>query len=301
MPIECHLLTSEIENMKNLKEPDFFSTQVQKAKRFYIEGAKNNNSRLKVVCGGCEHTALNFMINRSDFPYYSIEFIARGRGTVVLKEKTYHLMPGTIFSYGPNVRQKITANENETMIKYFVDFTGLNAKQMLKKCRVGIGSAIQINQLDEIIDILDKLIDHGISDSPYKSMLCTALLEYLLYRISELMITKDTENIQGIATYQKCRKYIRKNFRELNSLRDIAESCCIDHAYICRLFKRFDSQSPYQYLTQLKMAFAAEYLHKPGTLVKDISYKLGFADPFHFSRTFKKVFGTSPQSFKNFR
>jgi len=32
-------------------------------------------------------------------------------------------------------------------------------------------------------------------------------------------------------------------------------------------------------------------------LVKDIAFELGFENPFHFSRTFKSVYGVSPENF----
>jgi len=31
--------------------------------------------------------------------------------------------------------------------------------------------------------------------------------------------------------------------------------------------------------------------------VKDIAFELGFENPFHFSRTFKSVYGVSPENF----
>ena len=45
------------------------------------------------------------------------------------------------------------------------------------------------------------------------------------------------------------------------------------------------------------MAQAARRLQSPGILVKHVAEELGFADPFHFSRTFKRVFGVSPGRF----
>jgi AraC-like DNA-binding protein len=75
----------------------------------------------------------------------------------------------------------------------------------------------------------------------------------------------------------------------------------IDHAYLCRLFKQFDTQSPYQYLLNLKMTYAADRFQKTGVLVKKVARELGFVDQFHFTRVFKKVFGIPPQSFKGLR
>ena len=49
------------------------------------------------------------------------------------------------------------------------------------------------------------------------------------------------------------------------------------------------------------MNLAAQRLQEPGTLVKQVAAELGFDDPFHFSRTFKNVFGLSPEAFRRLR
>ena len=81
---------------------------------------------------------------------------------------------------------------------------------------------------------------------------------------------------------------------DLRGLAQIAEECQVDPAYICRLCGRYDHQSPYQYLIRLKMRHAAQRLQTPGMLVKQVAADMGFSDPFHFSRTFKRVLGVSP-------
>jgi AraC-like DNA-binding protein len=35
-------------------------------------------------------------------------------------------------------------------------------------------------------------------------------------------------------------------------------------------------------------------MQTPGALVKQVAAELGFDDPYHFSRSFKSVFGLSP-------
>jgi AraC family transcriptional activator of pobA len=49
------------------------------------------------------------------------------------------------------------------------------------------------------------------------------------------------------------------------------------------------------------MAQAARALQRNDTLIKQVAFELGFADPFHFSRAFKKVFGLSPAAFRKLR
>jgi AraC-like DNA-binding protein len=287
--------------MKKTKEPDFFSKQVTQARRFFMEGATAGSRQLKVVCGGCEQTGPDFKIDRKDFPYYSLEFVAKGQGIAVLAGQKFDLIPGTIFSYGGQISQVITADPKHSMTKYFIDFTGSGARQMLRKYAAAPGMAVCVSRPDEIIRIFDDLINQGLSDSPYKSTVCSVLLEYIFYKIAQTKVTDQATPTRAFVNYQACRQHIKDHFAKLNSLGDIADSCNIDGAYLCRLFKRFDTQSPYHYLMHQKMTSAAGRLQEPDILVKEIAFELGFDDPFHFSRAFKKVFGVSPQLFKRLR
>lgn len=81
----------------------------------------------------------------------------------------------------------------------------------------------------------------------------------------------------------------------------MAQECHVDAAYLCRLFRRYGHQSPYQYVLRLKMNAAAELLQKPDALVKQTAKQIGFSDPFHFSRAFKSVFGLAPDAFRRLR
>ena len=75
----------------------------------------------------------------------------------------------------------------------------------------------------------------------------------------------------------------------------------MNSSYLCRLFRHYDKQSPYQYLLRLKLNIAAERLQKPGGLVKQVAKDIGFTDQFHFSRVFTSVFGLSPTAFRSLR
>lgn len=61
-----------------------------------------------------------------------------------------------------------------------------------------------------------------------------------------------------------------------------------------RQFRRFQGTSPYHYLLRRKMNLAPEFLIDQGCLVKEAAMRVGFADPFHFSRCFKAVHGVAP-------
>jgi AraC-like DNA-binding protein len=102
------------------------------------------------------------------------------------------------------------------------------------------------------------------------------------------------ETLTAYATYRRCRQYIQDHWLHLLTLEQAARECHVAPAYLCRLFRRFDHQSPYQFLLHLKMTHAAERLLAPDSSVKQVADLLGFDDRFHFSRVFKRVIGISP-------
>ncbi|MHC4727558.1 MAG: helix-turn-helix transcriptional regulator, partial [Planctomycetota bacterium] len=173
--------------------------------------------------------------------------------------------------------------------------------KMLQRFGLTPGYVAQVASPEVILRIFEDLIRNGQIGSPYTPLLCTAILQQLILKAAETSIDEHTHTTAAFYTYQNSREIIRKNCLTLRSLDQIAEECRIDGAYLCRLFKRFDNQSPYQYLMRLKMNVAAQRLQSPNTSVKEVAFELGFSDPFHFSRAFKRIFGMPPSTFKSLR
>jgi len=283
------------------KVPTFFSNQVRQANRFYLDAYGRSGQRLAVVCGGCEHCGADYKIDREDFPFHSIEFVARGKGTLTLQGQTVPLFPGRVFSYGPGVAQVIGTDPDDPLVKYFVDFTGRKAAKLLDEHGLAPGTVVQVASPDAVLRVFDDLIANGAGGGRCGPLIAATLVELLILKIAEAALVEDAYRTVAFSTYQSCREFIRDNSLNLKTLEQVAEACHVDEAYLCRLFARFDSQSPYQYLMQLKMGAAARRLQREGALVKQVAYELGFSDPFHFSRAFKKVFGLSPAAFRKLR
>ncbi len=281
--------------------PDFFSSQVLEAKRFYLDTCGHATRPFAVVCGGCEHCTPGYRIDRKDFPFYSIEFVARGKGTLTIRNQTVSLSAGTVFTYGPKVAHIIATNADDPMVKYFVDFTGREAHRLLREHGLTPGAVVQAASPDVTRRIFDDLIVNGAGESRYRPRLCAILVELMVLKVAEAGIAKEACHTRAFTTYQTCRKFILDNCLRVQTLDEVAEVCQVNKAYMCRLFKRFDSQGPYQYLLQLKMGEAAKRLQSGAGLVKQVGYDLGFEDPFHFCRAFKKVFGLPPTAFKQLR
>lgn len=281
--------------------PEFFSADVTAARRFYIDLNPPRNRPLVVVCGGLEHCAPDYAIHRETFPFYSIEYVVRGRGEVKLKGRTCSLQPGRLFSYGPGVSHHIIGDATNPLVKYFVDFAGTRATELLRSCSLSPGRFSEVFPANTLQPLFDELIQAGLQVRRESAELCVKLLECLAFRITGARAPLEGAETLAFATYQQCRQHIEQHNLRLRTLRQVASECHVNNAYLCRLFRRYDNQTPYQYLLRLKMNSAAECLRQPGALVKQVAEEAGFTDPFHFSRVFTSVFGLSPAAFRRLR
>lgn len=281
--------------------PEFFSLQVSKARRFCLNLNPQKQRRLSVVCGGLELCQSNYAIHRATFPFYAFEYVARGRGELKLNRRSYILEPGWLFSYGPGVPHHIIGSQSDPLVKYFVCFTGKGALALLRSCHLLPGRVAQVFPPNAPAPLFDEIVESGLQVWPRTADLCASLLECLALKIAAAKAPLEGAETPAFATYQHCRQHIEENFPNLKTLRQIAQECHMDGAYLCRLFQRYDHQSPYQFLMRLKMNLAAEWLQQPGALIKQVAERIGFGDPFHFSRVFKSAFGVAPDTFRRLR
>ena len=283
--------------MKPNQTPNFFSVQIAKASRFHLDMKPSRRVRLSVVSGGLEHCAADYRIHRRTFPYFGIEFVARGEGTLCLHHKIYPLTAGTIFTYGPGIAQQIETDPTRPLVKYFVDFTGTTAGKLLRQHGLAPGQVVQTGAPSEIVEIFDDLIRAGLRNTPYRSQVAALILEQMILRIAETIIPFGSAKTEAFATYRRCREYIELNWERVRTLEQLARNCHVDSAYLCRLFSRFDRQSPYQVLLDMKLRHALTLMAQPGAMVKNVARAAGFEDPYHFSRLFKRRFGLAPQHY----
>ena len=78
---------------------------------------------------------------------------------------------------------------------------------------------------------------------------------------------------------------------------DIAEKLNMSETAFQHLFKSETGIPPHQYFRQLQLNSSLRLLSR-GMSIKDVASKTGFADRYHFSKTFKKHFGITPKQWQ---
>jgi AraC-like DNA-binding protein len=250
-----------------------------------------------VVCGGREQCSPAYRIERNSFKFHSIEFVSSGRGTLTLHGKTYPLRPGAIYSYGPRVKHIIETDPERPMLKHFVDFSGRELVNLLNGTGFLQGRPLYVSRPFRIRSIFENLITTGNTESRNRDALCALLLRQLVLYADDCAMEQDAAFSPAWQTYLRCRQHIERNYLDIATIHEAASQCFVDQAYLSRLFKRFAEENPLQLLTRLKMSRAADLLSNRDLLVKQVAEEVGFADPYHFSRVFKRVYGIPPETF----
>lgn len=290
----CLLLTVLAKALQT--PPPFISQQVTDARRFYLNLKPSPRRELTVVCGGWEHCSADYLIDRPTFPYFSIEYVAFGGGDLELAGQHHTLKPGTVFAYGPGIAQRIQSSRTERLGKYFINFAGSRASKLLSECGLAPGSALTISKPTNVRQAFETLIGAASEHDRFTDRSARLHLEILLIWIARGARAGLGSSQRAAAAFGRCRRYIESNFRTLHTVEEVAAACEIDVAYLTRLFRRFQDESPYRYLQRLQIQWAADRLQSSGCLIKSVADDLGI-DPFQFSRAFKRVYGLSPSAF----
>lgn len=278
-----------------LEPPSFVSRQVTEARRFYLNLKPSIGHGLTVACGGWESCAPDFRVERADFPFLCVEFVAGGSGSLFLAGKDWPLRRGVVFSYGPGCGHRIESDPADPLEKYFLDFSGRAGGEGLRAAGLVPGSCRGAGDPDGVERAFEQVLEAGDHRGPQAARIAALQAEILLLTLAESMVAGGGRE-QSYQTFLKCRGCIEERFLEFSTAAEVAAACHVSPAYLSRLFSLHGHETPYHALLRCRMRHAAVLLDGGRMIVREVAESLGL-DAFHFSRVFKRVHGVSPAEF----
>ena len=128
----------------------------------------------------------------------------------------------------------------------------------------------------------------------YYSAIANLLTKKLLYQI--LRTTKNKSDDK--ADFKYILNYIEASANQKISVRQIAYNLGYNYDYLRQLFLKQTGKTAKDYLTNLRLNSAKQYLANFDYSLEEIAAMTGFSSPSHLCMTFKKHFGISPLAFK---
>ncbi len=122
------------------------------------------------------------------------------------------------------------------------------------------------------------------------------MIGYIQKILDELGQIDETQN--AVELIDRVKKYIQNHFAENLTLSVLSEVFFVCPAYLSRLFKKKTGINFVDYLTNLRIEKAKEFLAIPNMKIYTIAEMVGYENPRYFSRIFKESSGISPQEYR---
>lgn len=150
-----------------------------------------------------------------------------------------------------------------------------------------------IIQPESIPESFRNLYQRFASSDRYEDLL--GMIDDTISSACELLSQRDNATN---ATVKQILDYVRENSEQDLSLKTLSFQFNVNASYLGQLFRKETGILFSSYINHLRIEKAKELLLQTDMKVTDISAKVGYLEPSHFYKIFKKATGVSPAQFK---
>ena len=231
---------------------------------------------------------------------YILIYCVKGRGWIEIRGKRFILGPDQLFVIPPHTPCSYGADLHQPWTNYWIHYSGNLAHMHTPPTnRVLNLFASQESRIEERLLLFEEIlqnVEHYYH--PEKLLYANLCMKYFLASLRYLDIHRSRRQETGNPLLNHLINYMKTRLNEKLSIKELAGYGDCSPSNIYKLFRRHLGMSPVDYHTHLKMERARRYLAHTDLKVKEIGFRLGYDDPYYFSRAFSKYTGTSPSGFR---
>jgi len=235
---------------------------------------------------------------RNIFDNFSrLYYIVDGEGEVEQNKRVYMLTPGTLTVIPAHTLLHFNCRHSMDVlwIHFNASFLGGIDFFDLIDCERQLVPANK----DSIRKSFYRLITLYNSSIIGKELEMDGILRQLLalfYRTVDVQM--HMQRIDTFIRFKPALDYIALHWNRTICLKEIASTMHLHPTYFSNLFTKSFGVSPRQYILNRRAEKAKNLLLRTNDTLSVIGDMCGFSDSFHFSKTFKKVTGLSPQKYR---
>lgn len=125
-------------------------------------------------------------------------------------------------------------------------------------------------------------------------------MEFYIYGILlALMTGKRGGDVSYSYIVQRSISFIRDNYRQNITLSDAARFAEVSHSYLSFIFKQETGINFNAYLSEYRIEAAKKLLQSTNLRIYEVADRVGFSNPYYFSKVFKEITGISCKDFRN--
>jgi AraC-like DNA-binding protein len=261
------------------------------------------------------HLPFQSPVNRLNF--FVFVFIKNGVGKYLIDEQQFELVPGTIYFTNPGhlrsyqwieVEEVYLITLTESFLKenvhagIFEEFPFLLAETFPAR-------VLRADLFTEFEQLCLQILKEYTSHSPYRRRIIGNLFVVLLLKIKEYFWLDYNPIYEGNRSSQIVKNFKRlleKHYRDLSDgkaqrvfrVQEYADDQHLHPNYLSNVIATKTGKPISTWIAEKTIAEAKSLLQNSSIPVKEIAYRLGFAESAHFSNYFRKHTDTSPAAYR---
>jgi AraC-like DNA-binding protein len=240
----------------------------------------------------------NTTLYRDHNPVVVFFQVLSGRGNFTVNHRqTIDLEAGVFGIFGPDKHVKIEVGASNKLEVIIVRLTVTDFSWIRKLFGAYCG-AYRVRSASQLQTFFRELFREAREGGPYVREICDEWMRLILLKASATLQQKKTPHQRLERTFFKLRRELHLRFREIQTIKELSQSTGYTAEHIGRLFQKFEKTGAYNYLLSLKINTAAEELLSSHATIEEIAMRVGFEDPYSFSRAFKRIMGRPPSSYR---
>jgi AraC-like DNA-binding protein len=256
-------------------------------------------SLLPTAAGYFPHAEGHYVERPRGVPELIVILCWSGRGWIKLGSRRQQVEAGeTVFipvraphSYGADDSDPWTivwAHAIGTELKHFLRQLGVSARSPKLRLSADGADQLEFNRVWQIGEEGYSMPHLVASASAFRFVLSEMLRLKLKSRAP-----KQEEDV-----VRRAADWMRSNVEARVTLEEVARVAGVSISHLSTLFREKMGYPPIDYFTRLKIQRACLMLDTTSARIKEVAAKVGFTDPYYFSRAFRQVMGVSPRAYR---
>lgn len=237
----------------------------------------------------------SYRIERTNSPISVFEYVMQGRGTVTVDGNTFTAAKGDIYMLHKGSTHAYSADSADPWVKIWMNVDGPLVNSLVWD--YGLNGISHVPGLD-IHDLLYEiymLAQNGHED-PDGLFLESALVFHRM--VSRIHAFTRKEEPQRSPEAGLMKSWLDRHIYERTGIGETAAQIFRSPSQAIRIFRREFGMTPVDYLLGRRIETAKLLLQNTNMQIKEIAYKLNFADEHYFSNYFKKRVGLAPGEYR---
>ena len=221
-----------------------------------------------------------------------------GRGIFSVGKKQYDCLPGTAFCYrhcDPKIAYRTANNSKWNFI--WINFCGISAERLIAEINRNYGYFFSLgknSKLEQTLMDYQRVAGSSLRLSPWEGA-------KIVLDIVEMLCGEANENLRispGARLVKEVKEVCQRSFSEPLTGEYLARKIGVSREHLSKTFHQETGVQLRDYLSEQRLNEALSLLLKSNLSCKEIATICHYGSYSAFFRTFRKVYGVSPEEFR---